>query len=167
MVHMSIFAGLLLPILLYLFVLTHRHELIPQPSTPDHRVLLVRSDTIFSEGLYRLLNQQRHLILSTISPVDEMQLQEEIVSFGPNTIVLTDQVLPTIFVHLLDNLHDHASLRLIRVSIENDLVQVYEKNQVSIQQISDFASVIHGNSKQETLKRNSQFTQTSFWQREA
>jgi len=147
MMNMSIIIGLLLPGLLYLFFLTHHFGWLKPKLVPENRILLIRNDTVLSVGLFNLLNQQYDMILSTISPLSEHALQEEIDSFKPNVIILTEQLSPSTFDRLFDNMHDMPNMKLICVDIESDLVQIYEKKQISIEQLDDFASLVHGSRK--------------------
>jgi hypothetical protein len=150
-VDMPLIAGLILPVVLFLCALLYQRRLKPNTEPPQNRILLLRNDTILSEGLIRLLQQQSNVIVSTISAINKDALQEEIDIFQPNTVIVPDQ--DTVFVQVLDLLDDYPSLRsIIRIGTENDQIRVYEKNQVSIQNIDDFASVLNRQGVYTSLK---------------
>ncbi|KAA3660834.1 MAG: hypothetical protein DWQ04_18270 [Chloroflexi bacterium] len=150
-VDMPLIAGLILPVALFLCALLYQKWLKPDTQPQQNRILLLRNDSILSEGLIRLLQQQSNVIVSTISAVNMDVLQEEMDIFQPNTVILPDQ--DTIFAQLLDFLDDYPNLRsIIRVGTENDQIRVYEKNQVSIQHIDDFATVLNGQGVYTSLK---------------
>ena len=165
-VHMPLLAGLILPVILYVCFLLYQNGLIPISHPPENRVLLIRNNTILSDGLISLLMKQPNLILSTINAVNQELLLERMDGFQPNTVILPDQHSHTTFVQILDLLDQYPSLRvIIRVGIENDQVQVFEKNQVSIQHLNDFASVINGSGKQYLpgSKTNEEIIRKSTW----
>ncbi len=164
-VHMPLIAGLILPIALFVCALLYQKWFMTDTEPPQNRILLVRNDTILSEGLMSLLLKQTNVIVSTIVAVNMDVLQEKMDVFQPNTVILPDQ--DAIFLHLLDFLDHYPNLRsIIRVGTENDQVRVYEKNQVSIQHIDDFASVVHGQGNYTHLKANKYVLGTSSRQKD-
>jgi len=151
--HMPLVAGLILPVVLFVCALLYQKRFMSDTTPPQNRVLLLRNDTILSEGLMRLLQQQTNVIVSTIVAVNMDVLQAEMEVFQPDTVILLDQ--DTLFGGVIDFLDHYPNLRsIIRIGTENDQVRVYEKNQVTIQHIEDFASIVHGQGNFTNLKVN-------------
>ncbi len=152
-VHMPLIAGLILPVVLFVCALLYQKWIMPNNKPPQNRILLVRNDTILSEGLKSLLLKQTNVIVSTIVAVNMDVLMEKMEIFQPNTVILPDQ--DAIFLQLLDCLDHYPNLRsIIRVGTENDQVRVYEKNQILIEHVDDFTSVVHGQGNYTNLKAN-------------
>ena len=160
-VHMPLIAGLILPVALFLCALLYQKWIMPNTNPPQNRILLLRNDTILSEGLMSLLLKQTNVIVSTIMAINMDEIQEKMDVFQPNTVILPDQ--DAIFLQLLDFLDHYPNLRsIIRIGTENDQIRVYEKNQVAIQHIDDFASIVNGQGNYTNPKANDHLRGTSF-----
>ena len=147
-------SALMLPAALLLYALIYIELKNIGDSHHQSRILLLRDDSILSEGLISLLHQQQNVIVSTITVINMDLLLAEMDVFQPHAVILPDQ--DTIFVKLLDLFDMYPSLHsIIRVKTENEQIRVYEKNQIVIQHIDDFSSVIKRQGIFTSLNKNS------------
>lgn len=108
----------------------------------ENRVLFVTGDMLLGEGLAHILNRQSDLTLYTVRGGNVETLLHQMNLFQPTTIIITDQASQAVVGQLLQRLHHASYMRLICVSAEDDVVQVYEKNQFTIHHVDDFASMV-------------------------
>jgi len=99
------------------------------------RVLVIQSKSILAAGITSLLQQQGTF---------EVALCEEIDRFRPDVIILDASLGPAKISSLLSLLEVHQKLRLLVISLENNKVQVYEKQDQSINTLENLIKVIHG-----------------------
>jgi DNA-binding NarL/FixJ family response regulator len=106
------------------------------------RVLVAENQSLLGAGVENLLSRETHLDVRGISPRDETDLLEVIKLFRPDVIVLDGSLESQFSGCLLDHVTDYPKVRLVQVSLEGTLVQVYEKHQVRILHATDFLTVV-------------------------
>jgi DNA-binding NarL/FixJ family response regulator len=106
------------------------------------RVLVVENQSLLGAGVENLLSQETHLKVRGVSPRDEAELLGAIRLFQPDVIVLDGSLEPHISACLLDHVADYPKVRLVQISLEGTLVQVYERHQVPIMDATDFLRLV-------------------------
>lgn len=111
-------------------------------ATDVHRVLIVENQLLLGAGVQSLLTGEADLDVIGISPVNQAELVQEIRRFRPDVVVI-DKV-----THLADAnklvafLKNHPKLRVVVVSANDNLVCVYNKQQVLVSQATDLINLI-------------------------
>ncbi len=107
-----------------------------------HRVLIVENQLLLGAGVQSLLTGEADLEVIGISPVNQAELVQEIRRFRPDVVVI-DKV-----THLADAnklvafLKTHPKLRVVVVSASDNMVCVYNKQQVLVSQATDLIHLI-------------------------
>lgn len=108
------------------------------------RVLVIQSKSILAAGITSLLQQQGTFEVARFGYQNKGKLCEEIDRFRPDVIILDTSLGPAKISSLLSLLEVHQKLRLLVISLENNKVQVYEKQDQSINTLENLIEVIHG-----------------------
>jgi DNA-binding NarL/FixJ family response regulator len=106
------------------------------------RVLVVDNQILMGAGVQSLLGGQADLELVGISPCDQAELAGEIRRLRPDLVVLdrdSQWVDPT---RLLAALQDYPKLCLVVVSADDNLVCIYDKQQVLTSRAHDLLGII-------------------------
>lgn len=69
-------------------------------------------------------------------------LVEEVQKIKPDLVIFYQAFPPDDLDSLTKLMHDQPDLRMITVSLENNVMQVYSKRSITIRQVSDLLSVI-------------------------
>ncbi len=108
------------------------------------RVLVIQSKSILVAGITSLLQQQGTFEVERFGFQSKVRVCEELDRFRPDVIILDTSLGPTKISSLLSLLEVHQQLRLLVISLENNKVQVYEKQDQSINTLENLIKVIHG-----------------------
>ncbi len=108
------------------------------------RVLVIQSKSILAAGITSLLQQQGTFEVERFGFQSKVRVCEELDRFRPDVIILDTSLGPTKISSLLSLLEVHQQLRLLVISLENNKVQVYEKQDQSINTLENLIKVIHG-----------------------
>jgi chemotaxis response regulator CheB len=111
-------------------------------SQPHKRVVVLESDYLLSAGVQSFLSNQEHLEVMGLDAKDPQESYQAILQIQPDVIIL-DQNNQLIDLNaLLEHLEDLPRVRTVVMSYSDDQVQVYDRNKISIHQLSDFLAVI-------------------------
>jgi len=111
-------------------------------SQPHKRVVVLESDYLFSAGVQSFLSNQENLEVTGLDASDPQEIYQAILQIQPDVIIL-DQNNQLIDLNtLLEHLEDLPRVRTVVMSYSDDQVQVYDRNKISIHQLSDFLAVI-------------------------
>ena len=111
------------------------------------RVLIVPGDSLLGAGIESLLSKDSRLEIQGLDTDDEATLIEEVKRYQPNVIVLEEVESLADSVDLLNLFSFSPHLRVVGVSSDSGLVKVYDKNQFSITDSSEFVRFITGDAK--------------------
>jgi DNA-binding NarL/FixJ family response regulator len=112
------------------------------------RVLIVDNQGIMGAGLEKLLSEEPSLEVYGTSTKRETTLLQEIWHFQPDIIILTAESKGTSPTWLLNLLKDYGGVRIILISMDQNVFEVYDKQQITtnnhlafIDQIKESASL--------------------------
>lgn len=106
-----------------------------------NRVLIVSNKGLMGAGLQRLLAVEPSLVVTNCLPGSEASLISAIWRFLPDIVVLvsTEAVSPA---RILDLLPDYGRLRIILVSLTSNTIEVYNRQQIQVENESAFLDQI-------------------------
>lgn len=100
--------------------------------SPTHnRILIVNNDEILGAGLENLLSNEGSLEVSGIATQDEAVLISEIQRLQPDTVILMAESRLSNPSRLFARLPEYGRLRIILVSIESNVLEIYDKQQIA------------------------------------
>lgn len=104
---------------------------------------------MFEEGLSSLIRRDSGLQILTVLATDMTTFFQEVTRLSPEVILLNGvSHLETIkFCELLNTLPAEASLRLVIVRPDDNVIDVYEKRRVVAARSGDLLTIIKGNSR--------------------
>jgi len=106
-----------------------------------NRVLIASDEGLMGAGLQRLLSEEPSLVVMNCLLESEASLISAIRRFLPDIVVLvsTEAVSPT---RMLDLLPDYGRLRIILVSLTSNTTEVYDRQQIQVENESAFLDQI-------------------------
>lgn len=113
-------------------------------STAGHmrRALLVSDSELLVTGVTTLFENNADLEISVAMPEDESALLKEIRRNRPHVIILDEATKIVSPLRLLSRLTDFTHVRLVRVSSRDGLLNVYDRKNSLLNQLSDFISAV-------------------------
>lgn len=102
------------------------------------RVLVVAGDCLFSAGLQNILSLRTNLEVHAVIFKDIPDLIVNIQSFNPGVVILDEIYFLANPTDLLEAFLSFPELRVIRMNIDDNRLQVYEKKQVLVRTPEDF-----------------------------
>lgn len=102
-------------------------------STTANRVLIVGNQGIMGAGLENLLSGEQALDVLGVEAQNEDTLLENIRQIKPDTIILILESQSMSPCRLLEALPDYGRLRIISVSAESNVFDVYERKHITAQ----------------------------------
>lgn len=111
-------------------------------SAVSNRILIVDNQGMMGAGLESLLSTEKSLEVLGITINNGADLVHEIWRMRPGTIILIAESQPVTPIRLLELLADYGRLRIISVSMNNNNVTIYEKQQVEIGNTLSFTNLL-------------------------
>lgn len=111
-------------------------------SLPRPRILLIENESILGAGIERLLTDRARLHVIGVTFVNGTILIDTIKQLQPDVIILDEAYLLVIPFNFLIALLDYPSLRVMVISAHHNRVQIYDKQQLEITQLTDLLKVI-------------------------
>ena len=111
-------------------------------SQPHKRVVVLESDYLFSAGVQSFLSNQEDLEVTGLDAKDPLEIFQAILRIRPDVFILDQNNKQIDLNTLLEHLEDLPRVRTVVMSYSDDQVQVFDRNNISIHQLSDFLAVI-------------------------
>jgi DNA-binding NarL/FixJ family response regulator len=105
-------------------------NIISSRSVNFNRVLIVDNQGLMGAGMEKLLSEEPSLEVFGITTESETALVQNISRLQPDIIILILESQETTPIRLLELLLDYGRLRIIRVSLNSNMFEVYEKQQM-------------------------------------
>jgi DNA-binding NarL/FixJ family response regulator len=106
------------------------------------RVLIVENHLLLGAGIQDLLNGQTGLELIGVSPSHQEELVREIRRVRPDVVVIDEDSQLTDPTDLLASLKNHLTLRVVVLNTSDDVVRIYDSQEVSVTQTSQLINII-------------------------
>lgn len=106
------------------------------------RVLVVENDLLLGAGIENLLLRESNLDVIGISCWDEEEMIRKIRYLQPATVILDEASFLTHSIRLLARLMQDHELKLVIVNADNNMIQVYHKQNILLMQSSDLIKVL-------------------------
>ncbi len=106
------------------------------------RVLVVGNDSILGASVEKLLSNSKHLQIVGIAPQSELALVDDVWRFMPDVIILSNRSQLTNPMRLLSYLRNYCSFRLIVVGESDNTIEIYEKQQITVDGQSDLIEIV-------------------------
>lgn len=109
----------------------------------EKRVLLIESGRFIGGVIHSLFSHQDHLQVIVASPTSYRELLKAVKKHQPEIIILDDTVRETYLSHLLQYMQISSSaIRVVVLNTDSSRVEVYDKQQVSVNHTADFFAVL-------------------------
>lgn len=105
------------------------------------RVLLIESGKFIGGVISSMFSNYHQLTVIEAAPANERELIKAIQEHRPHIIVM-DDTLTDYLDFLLDYLPGSEDLRVIVVDANSNHVQVYQKQQIKVNQTADFFAIM-------------------------
>jgi DNA-binding NarL/FixJ family response regulator len=122
---------------------------------PKKRILIVGDKLLLGAGVEYLLSREDGLDLVGIDPCDELTLGEIIEHVQPQVVVVDEAMSQANSLDLLSLLKKPLNFKLMVVSADSDLIEVYERQQFLVTQPADLIHIMHKNILQNPYPGNS------------
>jgi DNA-binding NarL/FixJ family response regulator len=100
--------------------------------SPTHnRILVVDNDEILGAGLENLLSNEESLKVWGVATQEESVLIDEIQRSQPDTVILIAESKLSNPTRLFTLLPGYGRLRIILVSIDSNILEIYDKQQIT------------------------------------
>jgi len=110
------------------------------------RVLIVENKLLLGAGIETLLANEPEVDVIGITPVDENSLIQEIYHIQPDVVVLdAETTLIDPNNKQLSQLQENLQFRTITVSANDNLIRVYDKQEIMIVQTTNLIKIIKNN----------------------
>ena len=106
------------------------------------RILILRNSLVLNSGVQSLLSKQRAFDVIGMEVHTRKELFKTIDDFKPDVIIVDDEYLVKNLAALLRFLQKYPKTRTIILSLKGNTIQIYDTQQIQIENISDFLSVI-------------------------
>ena len=110
------------------------------------RILVVENELLLGASIEHLLKNEADFCVWGVTSTDVPTLVEEIIRIRPDVVILEEVRHPIEPAKLLILLKEIPRLRLIVVSAEDDVIQIYDKDQFMATQTADLVTIIHRDS---------------------
>lgn len=108
------------------------------------RVLVFGDTRLLDAGIANLLSRQADLEMVNIASDDTATLLGQIETHRPDAIVLDELTYRADRTKLLAFLENYPEIRVILVSADSNLISIYQGQQVTITQVTDFVNIVRG-----------------------
>jgi DNA-binding NarL/FixJ family response regulator len=105
-------------------------------------VLIVDNQGIMGAGIEKLLSEEGSLEVFGLPTESEEGLVQNILSLQPDIIILILESQSTTSARLFELLPDYGRLRIILVSMNSNLVEVFDKKQITANNLATFVGKI-------------------------
>lgn len=115
-----------------------------QPNRGMRRVLVVRTGSMFEEGVEMLLTRDASLEVRGVRCDDEAMFLGDVSAIFPDVIVL-NEAGPLDYLHvfeLIDTIQNHAPITIIVIRPQTGTVDVYEKRTSFAERSEDLLDLI-------------------------
>ncbi len=102
-------------------------------SSLTNRVLITNNQSMMGAGLEHLLSGEQALDVFGVEAPSEEALLEKIRQIQPDVVILDAASPVTNVCRLLEALGDYGRLRVIKISAENNDLDVYDKKRIAVQ----------------------------------
>jgi len=110
-------------------------------SRPLKRILILRNNLALNSGVQSLLSKQRAFDVIGLEVYTRKELFKNIDDLKPDVIVVDDEYLAKNLAALLRFLQEYPKTRSIILSLKGNTIQIYDTQQIQIENISDFLSI--------------------------
>lgn len=105
-------------------------------------VLLIESGHFIGGVIHSLFANYEQLCVIEAAPTNVRDLLSEVRKHRPEIIVLDDTVRPDFLERLLHYMQTSGNIRVVMVHTEQNEIEVYQKQQVSVRQSTDFFAAL-------------------------
>ncbi|HEX9118568.1 MAG TPA: hypothetical protein VGA61_21055 [Anaerolineae bacterium] len=112
------------------------------------RVLILNGDNLLAAGLQSLLVRDAGIEAAAFTPSGPEDLSAEISRFRPDLILVTCSAEAVSPAALLATLADHPAVRMVAVGSDSNIVDLYDRSQVTIKSLADLLALIPGGSEE-------------------
>ena len=106
------------------------------------QILVVENNLLLGAGLENLLSRETNLKITGIAPRGEEELIEQIKKLRPAIVILDEATYLTHSVRLLAYLRILQKFRLVIVSANSNLIQIYHKENILLTQTIDLIKIL-------------------------
>ncbi|MCP5099034.1 MAG: hypothetical protein GY943_26070 [Chloroflexi bacterium] len=111
-------------------------------SPSNTRVLIAQFDPILGAGIESLLNQDCAIEWHTVWPLNESTLLRSIGLYQPDAVVIAGQTTQIDMNEMIKLTHHIPQLRFITVGLHDELIHIFDKREISLNESAEFASVV-------------------------
>ena len=105
-------------------------------------IVILEEDQLINAGVQSFLAAQDGFEIIRLESSDSAQIFQEIERIQPDVIIIDENNQVTPLNDLLSHLENLPNIRTIELNICDNQIQINDKRQVQINQLSDFISVL-------------------------
>jgi len=109
---------------------------------PQKRIVVLESNRLLFAGVRSFLSTQEWYDVIGLNLVDQEQIHQAIERLQPDVIILDNQNRVTDLSALMSYLEGLSKIRVIIVNVTDNQIQICEKQQLRIHQLSDFLAAL-------------------------
>ncbi len=110
------------------------------------RVLIINSEDLFSAGLAAFIRSEDGFEVIDKNIINKSALVGAMEEFRPGVLIISERLLVTYLSAIFGCLRDSTALRVIVFNEQENLLQIYEKEEVVVEGASDLIAAIRRNS---------------------
>jgi DNA-binding NarL/FixJ family response regulator len=109
-----------------------------------HRILVVESESLFGDAVASLLREAHDLQVRDVAYTDDTAFLRDVSDLRPDAILLNEKgpLDSRRILELLANIPTLASLRVIVVRPDDNMIDVYERQRVTAHQGADLLALV-------------------------
>jgi hypothetical protein len=116
----------------------------------QRRILLVDPECLLAAALSHLLSREPGIVVATVSSASRADLDAAVRDYAPHAVVMPFDDMRFIPENFLSLLNGTSATRLIFVSPNCNVVQVYDLSEVSVTRIDDLLGLLRGSAQPRT-----------------
>ncbi len=106
------------------------------------KIIIVLSESLIGKGVESLLSREMDLSVTSISFKDDSTLNRQIGRDQPDVIILDESLIYNEMLSLFNLFASHPHLRVMVLSVGENRINIYEREEIRIAQSADLVSAI-------------------------
>ncbi len=108
----------------------------------DKRILLIESGQFIGGVIHSLFANHDHMQVFEAAPANSRELLRAVRLHNPEIVVMDDTVCVSYLPILLRYMQNKDNIRVVVVHTDSNQVQLYQKQQIHLQQTADFFAIL-------------------------
>jgi len=106
------------------------------------RVLVIGDGKLIGSGVESILSRENDLVIMHTIPTTKAAFKKEIATFKPDVIIIDENLKLLNLSRFLGLLEQIPAVRLMILALEENRIQIFDKQDVQIEQLADFVNEV-------------------------